>query len=258
MPYSACPGKTQGYPGTVVIRPELALGYLSDVLEGILRAGFVRVLLLNAHDANMSIARAAMEWVSGKYRSSLLLVNWWQLVTPAETAAQAMFTGHSGRGHGGPYETAVTWAFAPDAVEIDAAAELTPRPNLETDRPYVLVESCPSPWEGYSGLIRQATREKGLEVITGTFPYAANGRALAEGEGAGLVKTVADRQSGRLLGVTILGEHGAELIGQACVALGMGATVHDLERIIIPHPTYSEMFKESALAAQGLALHIIS
>lgn len=164
MPYSACPGKTQGYPGTVVIRPETALSYLSDVLEGILRAGFVRVLLLNAHDANMSIARAAMEWISGRYRSSLLLVNWWQLVTPAETAAQAMFTGHSGRGHGGPYETAVTWAFAPDAVEIDAGAELTPRPNLETDRPYVLVESCPSPWEGYSGLIRQATREKGETI----------------------------------------------------------------------------------------------
>ena len=136
-----------------------------SVLDGILQAGFVRVLLLNAHDANMSIARAAMEWISGKHTASLLLVSWWQMVTPAETDAQRMFERHSGRGHGGPYETAAAWAFAHDAVDLDLAPELPPRPALATDRPYVLVESAPTPWDGYAGYVRQASLEKGEQIV---------------------------------------------------------------------------------------------
>ncbi|HXX39055.1 MAG TPA: creatininase family protein [bacterium] len=163
--YAACPGKTRGYAGTVPIRPSVALDYLCDVLDGILRAGFLRVLLLNAHDANMSIARAAMEWVSGTHTASLLLVNWWQLVTQAETDAQRMFEHHSGRGHGGPYETAAAWTFAHDAVDLDLASELPPRPALATDRPHVLVESSPAPWDGYAGYVRQASIEKGEQIV---------------------------------------------------------------------------------------------
>ncbi len=86
MPYSACPGKTSGHQGTIAIRPEVALAYLCDILKGIVDAGFERVLVLNGHDANMSMARAAMEWVSGRRRASFLLVNWFQLLTPAEPA----------------------------------------------------------------------------------------------------------------------------------------------------------------------------
>jgi creatinine amidohydrolase len=149
----------------VPVRPRVALDYLCDVLDGILGAGFVRVLLLNAHDANMSIARAAMEWVSGKHTASLLLVNWWQLVTPAETDAQRMFERHSGRGHGGPYETAAAWAFDRDAVEPNVAVDLPPRPALTTDRPYVLVESSPTPWDGYAGYVSQASLEKGEQIL---------------------------------------------------------------------------------------------
>src|SRR5215203_4592651 len=60
--YSACPGKTSGHPGTIAIRPEIALAYLCDVLQGIVDSGFERVLVVNGHNANMSMARAAMEW----------------------------------------------------------------------------------------------------------------------------------------------------------------------------------------------------
>jgi creatinine amidohydrolase len=163
MPYSACPGKTQGYPGTTWIRPDVALNYLCDILDGILRAGFRRVLLLNAHDANMSIARAAMEWATGRHQASLLLVNWFQLLTPAETSH--LFAGHNGRGHGGPYEMAATWSVAPDTVRPEAARPLPPRPALQTDRQHVLVESSPSPWRGYSGLLEQASQAKGDWII---------------------------------------------------------------------------------------------
>jgi creatinine amidohydrolase len=183
MPYSACPGKTSGHEGTIAIRPEVALAYLCDVLQGIVEAGFERVLVLNGHDANMSMARAAMEWVSGRVTSSFLLVNWFQLLTPAETAH--LFGGpnggpnggHNGRGHGGPYESAAVWSFAPESVNTDGVDDLPPRAALATDRPHVLVESFPTPWDGWSGYISQASQAKGDEIVNGALDQLA--RVLA-------------------------------------------------------------------------------
>lgn len=163
LPYSACPGKTSGHEGTIAIRPEVALAYLCDVLQGIVDAGFERVLVLNGHDANMSMARAAMEWVSGRRRASFLLVNWFQLLTPAET--DHLFVGHNGRGHGGPFESAAVWSLAPESVDTEGVPDLPPRPSLDTDRPHVLVESYPTPWDGWSGYISQASRVKGDEIV---------------------------------------------------------------------------------------------
>jgi creatinine amidohydrolase len=163
MAYSACPGKTSGHEGTIAIRPEVALAYLCDVLQGIVESGFERVLILNGHDANMSMARAAMEWVSGKVRASFLLVNWFQLLTQDET--RHLFEGHNGRGHGGPFESAAVWSFAPESVDTEGVPDLPPRASLATDRPHVLVESYPTPWDGWSGYISQASRAKGDEIV---------------------------------------------------------------------------------------------
>ena len=163
MPYSACPGKTSGHEGTIAIRPEVALAYLCDVLQGIVDSGFERVLVLNGHDANMSMARAAMEWVSGRRRVSFLLVNWFQLLTPPETGH--LFSGHNGRGHGGPYEAAAVWSFAPESVDTAGVADLPPRPALDTEVQHVLIESYPTPWDGWSGYISQASRAKGDELV---------------------------------------------------------------------------------------------
>ncbi|MGE3270546.1 MAG: creatininase family protein, partial [Chloroflexota bacterium] len=170
MPYSACPGKTSGHPGTIAIRPEIALAYLCDVLQGIVESGFERVLILNGHDANMSMARAAMEWVSGFRTASFLLVNWFQLLTPSETAHLFGETaGHNGRGHGGPYESAAVWSFAPESVNTDGITDLPPRPALATDRQHVLVESFPTPWDGWSGYISEASQAKGDELVDGAL-----------------------------------------------------------------------------------------
>lgn len=160
--YTACPGQTRPWPGTIAIRPETAVAYVSDVLEGILAAGFVRVLVVNGHDANMSTVRAAMEWVSGRHRASLLLVNWFQLVTPEETAA--IYGDLPARGHGGAYETSGVLGFDPAAVRLDAVEDLPVRPRLATTHPYVLVESRPDPWAGWSGYVSRATEETGREV----------------------------------------------------------------------------------------------
>ncbi|MFG3708051.1 creatininase family protein [Micromonospora sp. NPDC047670] len=162
VPYAACPGQTRPWPGTVAIRPEIAVGYLADVIEGIVAAGFPRLLIVNGHDANMSTVRAAMEWVSGRRTASLLLVNWFQLVTPAETAE--LYGPLPARGHGGAYETDGVLGFDPGAVRLDAVADLPPRPKLPVSHPYVLVESRPDPWQGWSGHVSLAGEETGRRV----------------------------------------------------------------------------------------------
>ncbi|MGW0434210.1 creatininase family protein [Micromonospora sp. NPDC003197] len=162
VPYAACPGQTRPWPGTVSIRPEVAVGYLSDVIEGIVAAGFTRLLVVNGHDANMSTVRAAMEWVSGRRTASLLLVNWFQLVTPAETTE--IYGEPPARGHGGAYETSGVLGFDPGAVRLDAAADLPPKPKLPVAHPYVLIESRPNPWEGWSGHVSLASETAGQRV----------------------------------------------------------------------------------------------
>ncbi|MFG1847583.1 creatininase family protein [Micromonospora carbonacea] len=160
--YAACPGQTRPWPGTVAIRPEVAVGYLADVIEGIVATGFPRLLIVNGHDANMSTVRAAMEWVSGRRTASLLLVNWFQLVTPAETTE--LYGPQVSRGHGGAYETSGVLGFDPGAVRLGAVDDLPPKPKLPVTHPYVLVESRPDPWQGWSGHVSLADEPAGRRV----------------------------------------------------------------------------------------------
>ncbi|MEV4200918.1 creatininase family protein [Micromonospora globbae] len=162
VPYAACPGQTRPWPGTVAIRPEIAVGYLADVIEGIVAAGFARLVIVNGHDANMSTVRAAMEWVSGRRTASLLLVNWFQLVTPDETAE--LFGPLPSRGHGGAYETSGVLGFAPESVRPGVAPDLPPKPKLPVPHPYVLVESRPDPWQGWSGHVSLASETAGRRI----------------------------------------------------------------------------------------------
>jgi len=160
--FTASPGQTRSYPGTIGIRPETMVDYYVQVLEGILQSGFTRILILNAHDANMSTVRSAMEWVSGRTTASLLLANWFQLVPPRETTE--LLGSAQPRGHGGSFETSGVMAFAPDSVDLSAVTDVPPRPKLAVDADHVLVESHPSPWFGWSGNISQANLEVAAEL----------------------------------------------------------------------------------------------
>lgn len=160
--FTASPGQTRSYKGTIGIRPETMVEYYTQVLEGILAAGFSRVLIVNAHDSNMSTMRAAMEWVSGRSTSSLLLVNWFQLVSSAEAAE--LFGPIEPHGHGGAFETSGLLAFAPETVHLTEADDIPPRPRLPVDAEHVLIESHPSPWFGWSGNISQVTHDIATEL----------------------------------------------------------------------------------------------
>lgn len=106
--------------------------------------------------------RTAMEWVSGRTTASLLLVNWFQLVSSEETAE--LFGPGEPHGHGGAFETSGLMAFAPDTVDLTAVDDIPPRPRLAAEAEHVLIESHPSPWFGWSGNISQVTPHNAAEL----------------------------------------------------------------------------------------------
>jgi dihydrolipoamide dehydrogenase len=106
------------------------------------------------------------------------------------------------------------------------------------------------------GLTEAEAKAKGINVQVGTFPFAANGRALSVAEPEGFVKMIGDAKTGRLLGVHIVGVEASNLISEAALAIEMGAHVEDLALTVHPHPTLPETLMEAAEATLGHAIHI--
>ncbi len=98
----------------------------------------------------------------------------------------------------------------------------------------------------YVGLTEKQAREQGYDVVVAKHMFAAIGRALTMGESDGLVKLVADRKTGVLLGAQMIGPEVSELIGEITHALEMGALVEDVALTPHYHPTLSEGILEAA------------
>lgn len=108
-------------------------------------------------------------------------------------------------------------------------------------------------WVGES---EDQVKANGEAYKTGVVPFAANGRALAAGDSAGMVKFVVDEKSDRVLGMHVLGPQASELIQQATIAMEFGATIEDLQLIMFAHPSLSETVHEAALATDYKAIHV--
>lgn len=107
------------------------------------------------------------------------------------------------------------------------------------------------------GLSEQAATEQGYEVKTGSFSLSANGRALAQGEGVGLIKVVADAKTDRLLGMHAVSVGAGDIIHQGMIAMEFVSSIEDLQLMTFAHPTVSEAVHEAALSADGRAIHAI-
>lgn len=92
----------------------------------------------------------------------------------------------------------------------------------------------------WTGLTESAARAEGREIETAVFPWAASGRAQATGATDGFTKWIIDRASGRVLGCGIVGQGAGDLIGEACLAVELGAHIADVATTIHPHPTLCE------------------
>jgi dihydrolipoamide dehydrogenase len=106
------------------------------------------------------------------------------------------------------------------------------------------------------GLTEAKAKEAGYTLKVGRFPFMGNGKAIALGEPDGLVKTVFDAKTGKLLGAHMIGAEVTELIQGYVVAMGLETTEEELMHTVFPHPTLSEMMHESVLDAYGRAIHI--
>ena len=97
-----------------------------------------------------------------------------------------------------------------------------------------------------TGLTEADAAKKGLDYVALKLPMAFSGRFVAENErGEGLCKIIADAQSHRVLGVHMLGNPCSEIIQSACIAIEQKMTVEQLKEVVFPHPTVSEIIKET-------------
>ena len=123
---------------------------------------------------------------------------------------------------------------------------------------YNLVPNCTycEPEIGSVGLTEAKAKEKGYDIKVGKFPFSALGKAIILGETEGFVKIISDAKYDEILGVHIMGPHATDLLGEACVALGLEATTEALGHIMHAHPTLSESIMEAAEAVHGMATSI--
>lgn len=106
------------------------------------------------------------------------------------------------------------------------------------------------------GLTEAQAREQGRDINVGTFNVQANGKALAMGEGSGLVKLVVDAKYGEILGGHMIGPEVTELLGELSMTRLLEGTVLELGWAVHAHPSLSEILKEAALGAQGRTIHM--
>ena len=96
------------------------------------------------------------------------------------------------------------------------------------------------------GLTEAQAQQQGIDYACHKLPMAYSGRFVAENEGGeGLCKVIVEGASGRVLGVHMLGNPCSEIIGSACIAIEQGMTMEQLEHVVLPHPTVTEIIKET-------------
>jgi len=115
-----------------------------------------------------------------------------------------------------------------------------------------------SPELAWVGLTENEAKEKGIAYRKGVFPWQASGRALSAMAPNGLSKILFDEKTGRVLGAAIAGKNAGELIGEAVLALEMGAVALDLGLSIHPHPTLNETLSMAAQLAEGIATDLMN
>ncbi|HCL25459.1 MAG TPA: dihydrolipoyl dehydrogenase [Dehalococcoidia bacterium] len=144
-------------------------------------------------------------------------------------------------------------ASAQAAIAVETIAGMETQP---LDYTYMPRATYCMPQIASFGLTEAQAREQGKEINVGTFNVQANGKALAMGETAGMVKLVVDAKYGELLGGHMIGPEVTELLGELSMTRILEGTTLELGWGVHAHPSLSEMLKEAALSAQGRTIHM--
>lgn len=107
------------------------------------------------------------------------------------------------------------------------------------------------PEVAWVGVTEDEAKAKGLKIEKAVFPWAASGRAIANGRDEGFTKIIVDPESHRVIGGAMVGTHAGDMIGEIALAIEMGADAVDIGKTIHPHPTLGESIGMAAEVAHG-------
>ena len=108
------------------------------------------------------------------------------------------------------------------------------------------------PEVAWVGITEEEAKAKGIKVEKSHFPWAASGRAVANGRAEGFTKLLFDAESHRIIGGTIVGTHAGDMIGEIALAIEMGCDATDIGKTIHPHPTLGESIGMAAEVFEGV------
>ena len=139
------------------------------------------------------------------------------------------------------------------AAEV-AAGEASNNPELARshfDAQQIPGVAYTNPEVAWAGITQQEANDKGIKLKVAVFPWAASGRAIANGRDEGFTKLLFDAQTHRVVGGAIVGTGAGDLISEVCLAIEMGADALDIGKTIHPHPTLGETVGMAAEVAHG-------
>lgn len=142
------------------------------------------------------------------------------------------------------------------SYEGKIAVEVIKGQNSTFDAQAIPAVVFTDPELAWAGITERQAKEQGIDVEIAVYPWGASGRAQAMGRPDGLTKMIIEPGTDRVLGVGIVGSGAGELIGEATLAIEMGAVVHDMTECIHPHPTMSETLPHAGDAHHGVATEI--
>lgn len=140
--------------------------------------------------------------------------------------------------------------------EARVAVETALGKNVEFDKVAVPAVVFTDPEIAWAGLMQEQAAKQGRHVEVAIYPWAASGRAQANGRTEGFTKWIIDPETERVLGCGIVGAGAGELIAEAVLAIEMGCEARDLADSIHPHPTLSETMMNASEVFFGTATEI--
>lgn len=105
------------------------------------------------------------------------------------------------------------------------------------------------------GMTENQLKEEGIDFKLNDFPLTANGKALTEGQGEGILRIYSEKKYGQVLGVQIIADNATDMIAEAAAYISIEGTIYDVAQTIHAHPTISEIFMEAATDAVDKAIH---
>ena len=136
--------------------------------------------------------------------------------------------------------------------EAHVAAEAAHGEKVHFDARVIPSVAYTDPEVAWVGITEDEAKAKGIRIEKGHFPWAASGRAVANGRDEGFTKLLFDAETQRVIGGGIVGTHAGDMIGEIALAIEMGADAVDIGKTIHPHPTLGESIGMAAEVFKGV------